>query len=73
MYCLQKRMRVMVEDLLLLAHADEGRLATHREPIRLDDIATGEVIRQRRIARRDIDIIAEPTSLTDGTVVGVQA
>jgi signal transduction histidine kinase len=58
-----ERMRVMVEDLLLLAHADEGRLATHREPIRLDDIATGEVIRQRRIARRDIDIIAEPTSL----------
>jgi signal transduction histidine kinase len=58
-----QRMRVLVEDLLLLARADEGRLATHREPIRLDDIATGEVVRQRRIGRRDIDIIAEPTSL----------
>jgi signal transduction histidine kinase len=58
-----QRMRVMVEDLLLLARADEGRLATHREPVRLDDITTGEVIHQRRIGRRDIDIIAEPASL----------
>lgn len=58
-----ERMRVMVEDLLLLARADEGRLATHREPVRLDDITTGEVVRQRRVARRGIDIIAEPTSL----------
>ena len=52
-----QRMRVMVEDLLLLARADEGRLATHREPVRLDDIATGEVVRQRRIRHRDIDIV----------------
>ena len=58
-----QRMRVLVEDLLLLAHADEGRLVAHREPVRLDDIATGEVVRQRRIGSRDIDIAAEPTSL----------
>jgi signal transduction histidine kinase len=58
-----QRMRVLVEDLLLLARADEGRLAMHREPVRLDDIATGEVVRQRRIGHRDIDISAEPTEL----------
>ncbi|MGX9791566.1 HAMP domain-containing sensor histidine kinase [Mycobacterium sp. MMS18-G62] len=58
-----ERMRVLVEDLLLLARADEGRLAMHREPVRLDDIATGEVVRQRRIGHRDIDISAEPTEL----------
>jgi signal transduction histidine kinase len=65
-----QRMRVLVEDLLLLARADEGRLAVHREPFRLDDIATGEVVRQRRIGRRHIDIIAEPTSLrADGAAL----
>jgi len=58
-----ERMRVLVEDLLLLAHADEGRLALHREPVRLDDIATGEVVRQRRIGQRDIGISADPTEL----------
>jgi signal transduction histidine kinase len=58
-----QRMRVLVEDLLLLARADEGRLATHREPVQLDDIATGEVVRQRRIRHRDIDIAVEPTFL----------
>lgn len=58
-----ERMRVLVEDLLLLARADEGRLAMHREPVRLDDIATGEVVRQRRIGHRDIGISAEPTEL----------
>jgi signal transduction histidine kinase len=56
-----ERMRMMVEDLLLLARADEGRLATHREPVRLDDITTGEVVRQRRIGGREISLTAEPT------------
>jgi signal transduction histidine kinase len=65
-----QRMRVLVEDLMLLARADEGMLATHREPVRLDDIATGEVIRQRSIARRDIDIVTEPVSLRgDGAML----
>jgi signal transduction histidine kinase len=59
-----QRMRVLVEDLLLLARADEGRLAVHREPVQLDDLATGEVVRQRRIGHRDIDIGAEPTSVS---------
>jgi signal transduction histidine kinase len=59
-----QRMRVLVEDLLLLARADEGRLAVHREPVQLDDITTGEVVRQRRIGHRDIDIRAEPTSVS---------
>jgi signal transduction histidine kinase len=59
-----ERMRLLVEDLLLLARADEGRLAMHHEPVRLDDIATGEVVRQRRIGQRDIDISAQPTELS---------
>lgn len=58
-----ERMRVLVEDLLLLARADEGRLAMHPEPVRLDDIATGEVVRQRRTGHRDIGISAEPTEM----------
>lgn len=58
-----RRMRVLVEDLLLLARADEGRLATHREPVRLDDIAAGEVVRQRRMGHREIVITAERTEL----------
>jgi signal transduction histidine kinase len=58
-----QRMRVLVEDLLLLARADEHRLALHRESVRLDDIATGEVVRQRRIARREIGVDAQPTEL----------
>jgi signal transduction histidine kinase len=58
-----ERMRVLVEDLMLLARADEGRLAMHREPIGLDDIAKGEVVRQRRMGHRDIDVVAEPTAL----------
>jgi signal transduction histidine kinase len=65
-----ERMRRMVEDLLLLARADEGRLATHREPVRLDDIATGEVVRQRRIGFHGIDISAEPAELyADGAAL----
>jgi signal transduction histidine kinase len=59
-----ERMRVLVEDLLLLARADEGRLAMHREPVRLDDIVNGEVVRQRRIGHCNIDVCAEPTELS---------
>ena len=54
---------MLVEELLLLARADEGRLAAHREWVRLDDIVTSEVVRQRRIAGREIDVSAEPISL----------
>lgn len=58
-----ERMRALVEDLLLLARADEGRLAEHREWVQLDDIAAGEVVRQRRITHGAIDIETEPTEL----------
>jgi signal transduction histidine kinase len=58
-----QRMRILVEDLLLLARADEGRLAVHSEPVRLDDLATSEVVRQRRMGYRNIDMKTERTEL----------
>ncbi|BBY67730.1 two-component sensor histidine kinase [Mycolicibacterium helvum] len=43
-----QRMRTLVEDLLLLARADERGLVLHRELVRLDEIAVGELARLRR-------------------------
>lgn len=58
-----QRMRALVEDLLLLARADERGLAFHREPVRLDEVATGEVIRLRRNCRHSVRIAADPVEL----------
>lgn len=58
-----QRMRVLVEDLLLLARADEGMIARHRESVALDDVATGEVMRQHRMGHQEITISVEPTAL----------
>jgi signal transduction histidine kinase len=42
------RMRVLIEDLLLLARADERRLVLHKEEVRLDELAEVEAARVRR-------------------------
>jgi signal transduction histidine kinase len=57
------RMRHLVEDLLLLARADEMGLPIHREPVRLDDIARSEVVRLRRTCPHDVEIETEPVEL----------
>jgi signal transduction histidine kinase len=59
-----QRMRTLIEDLLLLAHADERELASHREQVRLDDIASGEVARLRRTCAHTVRISAEPVELS---------
>ncbi|SBS78066.1 Signal transduction histidine kinase [uncultured Mycobacterium sp.] len=58
-----QRMRALVEDLLLLARADERGLAFHPDQIRLDEIATGEVIRLRRGCPHAVHIAADPVEL----------
>ncbi|WP_051660442.1 sensor histidine kinase [Mycolicibacterium aromaticivorans] len=58
-----QRMRALVEDLLLLARADERGLPFHREPVRLDEVATGEVMRLRRNCRHSVRIAADPVEI----------
>lgn len=58
-----QRMRALVEDLLLLARADERGLTFHHEPTRLDEVATGEVIRLRRNCRHPVHITADPVEV----------
>ncbi|WP_431240832.1 HAMP domain-containing sensor histidine kinase [Mycolicibacterium aichiense] len=55
-----QRMRILVEDLLLLARADERGLAFDRDAIRLDEIATSEVIRLKRTCQHAVLVAADP-------------
>jgi signal transduction histidine kinase len=43
-----QRMRTLVEDLLLLARADERGLVLHRDQVRIDELAMSELARLRR-------------------------
>lgn len=54
------RMRDLVEDLLLLARADEKGLSIESEPVRLDDIACSEVARLRRTCPHTVVVHVEP-------------
>jgi two-component system, OmpR family, sensor kinase len=56
-----ERMSVLVEDLLLLAHLDEGRPLT-LEPVRLDEVV-GEALETARTLEpeRPLDVELEPT------------
>ncbi len=49
------RMRTLIEDLLLLARADERSLVRRKEELALDDVAEVEAARARREARCAID------------------
>jgi signal transduction histidine kinase len=49
------RMQALVEDLLLLARSDEGRLAGVRRPVDLDDLALAEATRLRRLGGVAVD------------------
>jgi signal transduction histidine kinase len=53
----------LVEDLLLLARADESGLALRRGDVDLDDLMAGEVQRLRRETTLAIDVELTPTRL----------
>ena len=57
------RMQALVEDLLLLARADERGLALRRGDVDLDDLIAGEVQRLRRETSLEIDVELTPTRL----------
>jgi signal transduction histidine kinase len=57
------RMRVLIDDLLLLARADERELMLRNEEVALDDIAAGEAERLRRDTELAIDTDISPTRL----------
>lgn len=58
-----RRMQALVEDLLLLARADERGLALRRTDTDLDDLALAEVARLRRETRLDVHAELAPTRL----------
>ncbi|MEE6136560.1 ATP-binding protein [Mycobacterium sp. 050128] len=58
-----RRMQALVEDLLLLARADERGLALRRTDTDLDDLAVTEVTRLRRETTLDVHAELTPTRL----------
>jgi signal transduction histidine kinase len=59
-----QRMHALIEDLLLLARADEQSLLRRKEEVALDDLAEAEVVRIRREARCSIHADTRPVRLT---------
>jgi signal transduction histidine kinase len=59
-----QRMHTLIEDLLLLARADEQSLVLHREEMALDDLAEVEAARVRREAGCTIHTDISPARLT---------
>jgi signal transduction histidine kinase len=55
-----ERMRALVEDLLLLATADEGGLALRLGDVDLDDIIGGEGVRLRLLDRFTVGVSVHP-------------
>lgn len=65
-----QRMRALVEDLLLLARADERGLLFHHDQVRLDEIATGEVVRLRRTCPHAVQVTTVPVEVSgDGSAL----
>ncbi|MEE3065296.1 MAG: HAMP domain-containing sensor histidine kinase [Actinomycetota bacterium] len=58
-----RRMQALVEDLLLLARADERGLALRRTDTDIDDLAVAEVSRLRRETALDVHAELAPTRL----------
>lgn len=59
-----RRMASLIEDLLLLARADERGLPLRRADVDLDDVAAAEVDRIRRETSRAVDVDLVPTRVT---------
>lgn len=60
------RMQALVEDLLLLARSDEGRLGGTRRPVDIDDLVLAEAARLRQLGAVAVDA----SGVTAGQVVG---
>ena len=58
------RMQTLIEDLLLLARADEQSLVLRREQVALGDLAEVEAARARRVPGRTIHTDIAPVGLT---------
>jgi signal transduction histidine kinase len=56
-------MESLVEDLLLLARADERGLTLRRKDVDLDDVASNEIVRLLRETKSTIDADLAPTRL----------
>jgi signal transduction histidine kinase len=61
------RMEALVEDLLLLARADERALVLREEDVDLDVLAEGEANRVRRETEVEIEVRTEPVLITGDT------
>ncbi|MFQ6397971.1 ATP-binding protein [Nocardia sp. KC 131] len=59
-----ERMRQLIDDLLLLARADENALTHRRIDVDLDDVLATEVARHRTTTALTIDTIVEPARIT---------
>ncbi|MEU0506714.1 ATP-binding protein [Nocardia sp. NPDC005998] len=59
-----QRMRHLIDDLLLLARADENALAQRHIDIDLDDVLAAEVARTRTTTALTIDIAVEPARIS---------
>jgi signal transduction histidine kinase len=59
-----QRMHTLIQDLLLLARADEQRLVRRKEQVALDDLAEAEAARVRRGAHCTIHTDISPVLLT---------
>jgi signal transduction histidine kinase len=62
-----QRMQALVDDLLLLARADERGLVIRREDVDLDDLAAGEAQRLRRETSLAVHTELTPTRLVGDT------
>jgi signal transduction histidine kinase len=62
-----QRMEALVEDLLLLARADERGLSLRFAEIDLDVLAEGEAVRLRRESTLRVSLHAEPTAIKGDT------
>ena len=60
------RLQRLVDDLLVVAHADEDQPALHRHPVELDDIVLEEVRRLHTTTDLDVDA----TAVSAGAVAG---
>jgi signal transduction histidine kinase len=65
-----QRMRVLIDDLFLLARADERRLMLRAEEVSVGDLAEREVARMRREASCDVDSLVTPAHMVgDSTAI----
>jgi signal transduction histidine kinase len=55
-----QRMRSLIDDLLLLARADERGWNIRRDDVDLDDLANGEIERLRRDSQLEVTVSIEP-------------